>query len=569
MPDDLLSGQVRRVNRFKLGIGLVLALWLASLFLFRDFWSARFSGSLVKTPALSAPILQQPAWGVSVSVGDVTLAGQATPLSLVEAWLDDARLGAAAVSAEGEWSLTLLLTTPGAHTLRLRAVAGQDSRESAPHILWLAPLPPSLSVPRTGLELVGGALRLDGQGTPQTRLAVWLDGQPAATVPVDADGRWTATLNDVAPGFRDLQLRTLTTDGQIWASRDVLNAPIAAEYISPTLDAPLPDAPLIGVLTVEGRGMPDTAVEILVDAEVLGQTSIAADGSWRFSSEAVAVGPHQLAVRGLDGQGRTRVTTMPQAFTLEPPFAPLTITATPTTTLTVGEAMTLSGQGEPAALLDVLINASPFATTTVDAEGQWRYAPLTFSLSGVYQVGVQTLGPGDRLMASPLVSVTVNPPPIIITPTLTLPQGSGVYVTGEQRLRGAGDPALPLIIVINDSLNVPVEVDANGMWNKLVTFDPGVYTIAAVAQDDAGIEIARSAALTLTVVSTARPADCRNPVIYGIDRGDSYIVAPCESLSIIAERVGLTSQAILTANPFLSSPNNIQPGQLLNLPPRP
>lgn len=568
MPDDLLSGQLRRVNRVKLGIGLVLAVWLASLFLFRAEWVARLGGLLTTTPALSAPTWQQPALGAPLSVGDVSLVGQATPLTLVEAWLDGVRLAAASVSAEGEWRLTLPLSEPGSHTLLLRAVTGQDSRDAAPITLWLAPTPPGLNVPRTGLELTDGALTLNGLGTPQTRLAVWLDGQPAVTVPVGADGRWTATVQGVKPGQHDLQLRTLAADGQTWATRDILNAPIAAEFISPTVDAPLPNASLDGVLIVEGRGMPGAAVEILVDDAVLGQAPITADGSWRFSNATVAVGSHQLAVRGLDAQGRVRNTTAAQSFTLAPPFAPLTITATLTTPM-MGEAITLSGRGQPAAVLDVLVNASSIATTTVDADGQWVYTPLTFSLPGDYQVGVQTLAPGDRLVASPLLSITVAPPPAVITPTLILPQGSATYVAGEQRLRGFSDPALTLNIVINDSLNVPVEVDAAGMWSKLVTFDPGVYTLVAVAQDVTGVEQARSAALTLTIVPTSRPTDCRDPVIYGIDRGDSYIVAPCESLSLIAQRVGLTPQAILAVNPTLSSPDNLQPGQLLNLPPRP
>jgi hypothetical protein len=54
----------------------------------------------------------------------------------------------------------------------------------------------------------------------------------------------------------------------------------------------------------------------------------------------------------------------------------------------------------------------------------------------------------------------------------------------------------------------------------------------------------------------------------GEDRGDTYVVARCETIRWVAERAGISVRDLLAANPQVCNPNLIYEGQVLNLPPR-
>ncbi len=568
MSDNLLANQIQRANRVKLALALLFALLLVSLFIFRPWWMSRLGQSPPASEVLTVPLLVRPACGAPLTEGDFALAGEAAPDSAVTVGEDEVAAATTQATADGVWAATVRLDKPGPHTLELQATVGEFSQRSSAYPLMIAPLPPTLNVPEAGLELGEGALTVAGVGTPGSKVMVLVDGQRFGSAEIAADGQWTLARR-LKPGVHDLQMQIVADDGSLSAAQTVLNVPVSAEYIPPTIEAPAPSVVLVSRLVAGGRGLPGAAIEILVDDTAIGRTQVTDDGAWNFTSETLPPGTHQLVIHGFDLLGKLRTTTLAIPFTLELPFAPTTLRADPTA-LTAGQWLSLSGSAQPSATLEILVDAGVVATTTVATDGQWVYTPLTFNTPGLYSVGAQTRTPGGQLNASPVLTVTVTSPPIVTPPTLTLPQGSATYVAGEQRLRGSADPSLPLVLVINDYLVLPVTVEASGIWSGLVTFDPGTYNVVAVTQDNTGVVLARSTTLFLDIAPATRPTSCGSAPIYGLDRGNSYIVAPCESLSVIAQRTGLTYGAILAANPQLNNnPDDIAPGQLLNLPPRP
>ena len=54
----------------------------------------------------------------------------------------------------------------------------------------------------------------------------------------------------------------------------------------------------------------------------------------------------------------------------------------------------------------------------------------------------------------------------------------------------------------------------------------------------------------------------------GKDLGTRYIVASCETLSIISERTGVGVRDLRQYNPQVTNPDLIYPNQELRLPPR-
>ncbi len=75
------------------------------------------------------------------------------------------------------------------------------------------------------------------------------------------------------------------------------------------------------------------------------------------------------------------------------------------------------------------------------------------------------------------------------------------------------------------------------------------------------------AATAVTAAASAPVAvNCNaNP---GVDHGSTYVVGSCDWLSKIARKLGVSYHDLLAANPQIADPNIIQPGQVLNVPPR-
>jgi hypothetical protein len=67
---------------------------------------------------------------------------------------------------------------------------------------------------------------------------------------------------------------------------------------------------------------------------------------------------------------------------------------------------------------------------------------------------------------------------------------------------------------------------------------------------------------------TAEPQSQPNNAICGLGeiKRDVYVVNYCENLTRISERLGVTLAAMLAANPDITDPNVIFPGQRLNIP---
>ena len=85
------------------------------------------------------------------------------------------------------------------------------------------------------------------------------------------------------------------------------------------------------------------------------------------------------------------------------------------------------------------------------------------------------------------------------------------------------------------------------------------YTLAVQHAADPD---SRSAATWITVLM------CVGVPAFGEDRGDTYVVALCEYMGLIAQRTGVSLPDLIAANPQVTNPNLIRPGQILNLPRR-
>ena len=189
-------------------------------------------------------------------------------------------------------------------------------------------------------------------------------------------------------------------------------------------------------------------------------------------------------------------------------------------------------------------------------------------------------------------SPTPTPTPVTIpAPTLILSEREAATAV----LHGTGTPGSQVQIVANGKVLAEVTVAADGGWMYTTDLAPGDYDLQARAVNEAGDVVAASEVVAFTQpdatptpppteevgdgagedqaeeepTSTSSASQCGSgEPPHGEDRGDSYVVAPCEYMALIAKRTGVSLTALIAANPQVTAPALIYPGQVLQLPPR-
>lgn len=267
--------------------------------------------------------------------------------------------------------------------------------------------------------------------------------------------------------------------------------------------------------------------------------------------------------------------------------------ATPTTvaqspaapTLTLPEqpnadgAFTFKGTGTPGSKVEVWADGKLLGSTTVGADGTWSLdADLP---AGKHTLTTRTVDASGKVLAesAPLsweAPALAVPGAAAVAPTLILPEK---FEAGKPvKLGGTGTPGAEVEIVEDGKGIGKATVGADGTWTYSYTPSAGEHTLLVRAVGDASLASApaklsmpapaaapaTAPATTPAVPGAATSAECG----VGEDRGTTYVVARCEYMSLIAKRTGVTLAALIAANPQVTNPDLIYPGQILNLPAR-
>jgi hypothetical protein len=233
-------------------------------------------------PAIEPPLIVSSF--ETVFAGPRTIEGSGTPGSTVELLVNGEPVGTAVVGDDGRWSIDTVLEA-GLNELQPRAIdeAGALLAEQDPVTFDVQPAEaatgaaPTIDLP-TG-DLAGGPGTLTGRGEPGSTVRVTIGGVDAGEATVGADGSWT--LDVLLPaGQQEIVAETLDNDGNVIAASE----PAAVNVVGGlgvTLSEPVEGAELpAGPTTVSGTGAAGTVLEILNGDQVLGETTVGADGTW-------------------------------------------------------------------------------------------------------------------------------------------------------------------------------------------------------------------------------------------------------------------------------------------------
>ena len=144
---------------------------------------------------------------------------------------------------------------------------------------------------------------LEGTGTPGSTVTVYDGEQAVGETTVGADGTWTLTVPPLAAGAHSLVAKLLGADGVEQAASAPVELTVADGQVvvaTPAPAAPVAAAPEIkrpgaglkagAPLVLEGTGTPGSTVTVYDGEQVVGETTVGADGTWTLTVPPLAAG---------------------------------------------------------------------------------------------------------------------------------------------------------------------------------------------------------------------------------------------------------------------------------------
>lgn len=391
--------------------------------------------------------------------------------------------------------------------------AATDTRVPRPQIAA-----PDYEGTSRGFEIGQNELRGTAPGASQVQIV--LDGEVIGTADVNPDGSWSLPFVLDRPGTYDLELRALDSEGLLASKRigalDVADKLAMLSARAPSWDewVPVDASRAESSLELIGEGEPGAVVVVRADEIKVGEIKVGDDGAWSMVEDVtVTFGRHQLVVEMSDTVGKPLDALPPIPFEVPQP-AP---TPTPT----------------------------PVPTPT----------------------------------PAPTPTPTATPEPQVAAPAIVFPRNGDVVRAGQVGIRGTGAAELAggdaaIEILDNDAVAGTVSVETDGKWRFEYELGEGSHTLVArvIVAPSAASEPVRLMAIPVDIecedVAPLEESACSPNAPPGEDLGDTYIVAPCETLNLIAKRTGVSVEDILTLNPDICNPNLIFKGQVLYMPPR-
>ncbi|MGK3124520.1 Ig-like domain-containing protein, partial [Candidatus Pantoea formicae] len=488
------------------------------------------------------------------------LSGTAPEGSVITVYDGTNVLGTVVVDASLAWSFTTAALSQGDHSLSTTVTdpAGNVSDPSPAIGFTVDTVPPAAA---TELQLATGNNTPIATGGATNDTTPTLTGTAEAgstvtvtdtvngvvttlgTATVDGDGNWTFTPTDaLAAGGHTLAVTVTDPAG---------NTSSASSPISFTVDLTAPDAASeLQLSNNQGSSPVDVAsggstndttpglsgiaepgsVVIITDTvnnlpTVLGSATVAADGSWSFTSPTLAAGEHSLTTTVTDPAGNVSDPSTPYTFTVDltPPAqaGEVALVADGGVAITGGftndSTPVLSGTAEVGSVVTVRDGSTVLGSLVVDGSGEWSYTTPTLSESSHSLTATVTDAAGNSSDPStPIVFTVDTTPPVAATGLVISNDSSGSPVAITNGITSDNTPVLTgkaeagSFVTITDSVlgelgTATVDNDGNWSFTTPVLGD-GAHSLTTTVTDEAGNTGPVSSPVAITVLATP-PAD--------------------------------------------------------------
>ena len=468
-----------------------------------------------------------------------TLTGSGEVNAIVKIYDGTTLLGSVTVGSGGTWSFTTPTLSNGSHTLSVTVTdaAGNVSPATPGFGLTIAAgVPPTtstlqvtddsgntLKVLPTGSSTQDTTPIVSGLASPNATVQIFDGTTLLGTATAGANGQWSFTpgtalpegtyafhaiATDINGNATDSGTITIIIDntppaaaGGLQLSSDNGSALTAIPAGSSTNDT----TPVLS-----GTAEPGSTVTVRDGNTVLGSTTVDTDGNWSFTTPALTEGNHSLTTTVTDPAGNTGpASTPPIAVIVDttPPAAVGDLVVTDDAgdsrgALTSGDVTddatpTLSGTGEPNALIGIYDGTTLLGNVTVDTDGNWSFTSPTLS-NGEHTltiIATDTAGNVGAPSAPFVVNIEAGLP--VATAPLEVINDDGSTVTPLTD-GGSTNDSSPVLIGVASPGNIITLYDgslllgsttagSNGQWAfRLSSLSDGPHSIRGTITDAAG-----------------------------------------------------------------------------------
>ncbi len=414
--------------------------------------------------------------------GTLKVSGTAEPGSTVKITFPDGSVVNAPVAANGTYSATSAAPQPSGS---ISAVATDPAGNASPAITKASvdTTPPAAPAVAT-VANPDGTLKVSGTGEPGSTVKVTFPDGSIKTVPVDANGAFTAT--SAAPQTSG-NVTAVATDAAGNAS------PAATKAFS---DATAPAAPTMstasnanGSLTASGTGEPGSTVKVTFPDGTSVTATVAANGTYTATSAAAQPSGTVSAI-STDAAGNASPATTTAFADTTAPSAPTLVTAA-----NGNGTLTASGTGEPGSTVKVTFPDGSVVNASVAVNGTYSATSAAPQSSGSVSA-VATDAAGNASPAATKTNADVSAP---AAPTLS----TTAKADGSLTVSGTGEPGSSVKVTFPDGTVVNAPVAADGTYAATSAGPQPSGTVTAVATDAAGNA---SPAVSASVTDTTAPA---------------------------------------------------------------
>jgi hypothetical protein len=390
----------------------------------------------------------------------------------------------------------------GAHTFAVRATDLAGNTDPTPaSASWsvdtLAPAAPVILSPVDGTATTSNTLAFSGTAEANSTITV-LDGSTAvATATADGGGAWTVTVSGIADGTHVYTATATDSAG---------NVSSPSSSVSVTVDATPPDT---SIDSGPSGTTSSAAATFSFSSTKPGSTfACSLDGTAATSCTSpttysgLADGPHTFSVAATDPAGMTDATPATRGWTIDttPPAAPV-ITGPADGSAVAGSTVTVQGNAEAAATVEVFDGGVSQGTTVADGSGSWSET-LGGVTEGQHVLTAQATDAAGNV--SPTSgSVTVTDTRIPAAPVITAPPDGTVEATDAFTVSGTSEAGVTIELFDGTSSQGGTTADSTGAWSiSLSGVADGSHSYTAKATNGAGNTSPASAAVGITVDTT-------------------------------------------------------------------
>ena len=349
----------------------------------------------------------------------------------------------------------------------------------------------------------------------------------------DDGGLWSITPSlPLAHGIHSLLATATDAAGNTSAASAALALTIDTTAPSvPTLTvAPASDSSTAGdgitsdtTPTITGTAEAHSHITLYQGSHVVGTTTADTDGLWSITlATALAEGQHSLTATATDAAGNTSAASAALALTIDttaPGIPTLALATTSDTGSNQGDRITsdttptITGTAEANSHVTLYQGSHVMGTATADTDGLWSITLATALAEGQHSLtATATDAAGNSSATSAALALTIDTAAPGI-PTLALATASDTGSSQNDRITSDTTPTITGTAEANSHVTLyqgshvvgTTTTDANGLWSiTLATaLAEGSHSLIATATDAAGNTSAASAALALTIDTTA------------------------------------------------------------------